>query len=84
MKKTILLVGCLALLAIGMISVACSKDWKGCSCTVTFMGERETLTLTAEELEEEGISNCNQAESFIKGAIAAIDLAEVQVNCSNL
>ena len=43
MKKTFLLIGCVVLLAIGVVSISCKKDEKsnnggltaGCVCTVT-------------------------------------------------
>jgi ABC-type glycerol-3-phosphate transport system substrate-binding protein len=63
MKKSILLVGCLILLAVGVVSVSCSKDddWKGCRCTL----DGETITITAEEAKAEGYNSCAEiAEDY--------------------
>ncbi|MDR1347917.1 MAG: hypothetical protein LBJ63_05740 [Prevotellaceae bacterium] len=68
MKKVILLIGCLSLLTAGIISVSCSKDdeWKGCKCTLTYAGETETETASAEELKAEGINSCSQAQKLME------------------
>ena len=67
MKKSFLLLGCLCLLAVGMLSVACSKDdWKGCSCTLSamYLGntpfEVEFEDIPASILKEVGVKNCPQ------------------------
>ena len=70
MKKSILLVVCLGFLAVGAISVSCSKDdeWKGCRCTY----EGETEEITAAEAKEEGYNSCAEiAEDY-------------DVSCTNL
>ncbi|MDR1552885.1 MAG: hypothetical protein LBS69_05425 [Prevotellaceae bacterium] len=70
MKKIILLIGCLSLLAVGIISVSCSKDdeWNGCKCTYKYEGETETETITLADLKEyeldSYIKSCSQMEDF--------------------
>ncbi|MDR2293436.1 MAG: hypothetical protein LBE11_08205 [Prevotellaceae bacterium] len=71
MKKLILLIGCLSLLTVGIISVSCSKDddeWKGCSCSYYYDGEKETETITVADIKEFGfesyIKTCAELENF--------------------
>ncbi|MDR0754342.1 MAG: hypothetical protein LBF04_03025 [Prevotellaceae bacterium] len=71
MKKAILLIGCLSLLTVGIISVSCSKDdeWKGCSCSYYYNGEKETETVTVADIKEAGL------ESYIKSCAELEDFA---------
>jgi hypothetical protein len=67
MKKIILLAGCFSLFAVAAIGISCSKDeeWKGCKCTYTYDGEKETDSATAEELKEEDITSCAELKRYL-------------------
>ena len=68
MKKVILLVSALSLLAIGFSSVSCKKAWKGCKCSVVVDGITLISTdITAEMAKENGISNCKDLQAQIAG-----------------
>jgi len=63
MKKTILLVGCLTVLTIGIISISCKKDKdkneaKGCICTSKYGEDSEVYS--AEKMKELGYTKCSQ------------------------
>jgi hypothetical protein len=86
MKKFMKHFSFMACAAFMMISTAtiissCSKDeeWKGCTCSYTYNGERETETVSATELIEEGINNCAQAKLYL----AEYDVA-TNISCSDL
>lgn len=87
MKKLILLVGCLSLLTIGAISVSCSKDddWKGCHCTASYQGVQVFAEdVSAEDLKEEGISSCAEAEAYASEYVEEEVGEGVDVTCTNL
>lgn len=87
MKKIILLVGCLSLLAVGMLSVACSKEKdKGCRCIAKVLGQVvDDEDFSAEDLKEMNVSNCSQLEDLMN-EYAPIAYPEyeglITINCS--
>jgi len=74
MKKTFLLIGCLLLLAIGVISVSCKKEEKskGCTCTFKYQGEpipEATIKLTEKETEGNSCAKITKdANDFIQAS----------------
>lgn len=84
-KKIFLLIGCFALLTMGIVGISCKKEekkeWKGCTCTAKFDdGDKETNTWSAAELKEEGISSCSQ----LKKEILSDEDDIVSLTCSDL
>jgi hypothetical protein len=87
MKKSILLVVCLGFLAVGAISVSCSKDdeWKGCHCTASYQGVQVFAEdVTAEELKEDGITSCAEAAALASEYVEEELGESVNVTCTNL
>ena len=77
MKKVILLVSALSLLAIGFSSVSCKKEWKGCKCTIEAEGVSGTIEVPADKAKEAGFKDC-------KAVKAAMDEDGVSVTCKDL
>ena len=83
MKKTILLLGCLSLLTLGLVSVSCNKEeeWKGCRCTLSGSWGSETKSFAAQEVRAEGLNSCSALESDIRRN--ELSPGE-RISCSNL
>lgn len=63
MKKRFMLVGVITTLGLGTFLASCKKDedsgTKGCSCTDYWEdGDKETYTVTVEEMERYSVSDC--------------------------
>ena len=70
MKKTFLLIGCMVVLALGIISISCKKeeskneDSKNkvvCTCTFKYEGNvSDPVDATQNDLKEAGAKSCNE------------------------
>jgi len=59
MKKTILLVGSLSLLVIGVVTTSCNKDkFNGCVCTYPASMGGMTQEFPPEAVKELGLKDC--------------------------
>jgi hypothetical protein len=82
MKKKIVLVSTLVLMAMSAMFVACEKDVlkEGCDCTFNEEGETWTEHLNSAEMMNYGATNCSALASALRGAHASHGMT-VDINC---
>jgi len=80
MKKKMVLVSTLVVIAMSAMFVACSSNTpqNGCKCTMSYKGEKETGKITIAEMKEEGWTTCSQVASAIKKEVTD----GISVSCS--
>lgn len=74
MKKVMIAVA--AVLCLGLTS--CGKK---CTCTVTSMGITQTVMYTEKELQEKGVTNCEQMAQYVKIADDIFDEDVFKASC---
>lgn len=61
MKKTMLFVSAVVVMAMSAMFVACSNNnapVNGCTCTLSYQGQTETQSITLAEMQENGWKTC--------------------------
>ena len=69
MKKMLLLTGCLTLLILGIASISCKKEWKGCICTGQGWSETISAELAEKELKAKDCKSLSTTLTALEGEI---------------
>lgn len=73
MKKTMIFVSAVVVMAMGAMFVACSNNnapVNGCTCTHSYQGETDTESITLAEMQEYGWKTCGDIVASFNQAMA--------------
>ena len=83
MKKTMIFVSAVVVMAMGAMFVACDSNTpiNGCVCTAKYQGETASNSVTIEQMNNGGYKNCSEVAGYLRGALNEQGFTGASVSC---